>query len=315
MVHHLTVVDPVSLLLGLPEVAYNFLYRPPTDIIQSFILYGASREITISHMLHRHFWWHRNICYLEDIPAHIGVVVAVSSEDPILDARSVFAYAQICEDIRQGTRNKLPQQVTPFERHHINTYAHSLTQKVKQICDETVVYDAVELFDYNSGVENVDGRAHRRIRKHKVCKAGTKSPITVVPNYESSSDSLTTLLASATAKLEESLASNLIVGPHPERLSKKGKRKHRNTKQTQLQSSVLSEIVKNGRRSFSFSSDSNSSDETDHFVATAVRNGTVASIKALYWEGYTHGQFLTSSWAMNELICALRTNEHTPESK
>ena len=40
-----------------PDVAYNFLYRPPANSLQSVFKYFVAAEIGIANTLHRHFWW------------------------------------------------------------------------------------------------------------------------------------------------------------------------------------------------------------------------------------------------------------------
>lgn len=101
VISHLTLIDPVSLLLLLSDVAYNFLYRPPSTAMEWVIHTMASRELTISNMLYRHFWWFRNVLWLEDIPAHIGVVVGVASCDEISKPDSVYEYVLRCKDMRE----------------------------------------------------------------------------------------------------------------------------------------------------------------------------------------------------------------------
>lgn len=100
LVSHLILMDPVSLLLSLPDVAYNFLYRPPKKLIEWLIYLSAAREITISHMLHRHFSWYRNILWLEDIPKEIGVIVGTASKDEITSPYSIQEYVAICRQQR-----------------------------------------------------------------------------------------------------------------------------------------------------------------------------------------------------------------------
>jgi hypothetical protein len=222
--HHLTLVDPVSLLLGLPEVAYHFLYRPPADFIQNLIMYGASREITISHMLHRHFWWHRNICYLEDIPSHIGVVVAVSSHDPILNPATVHKYSLLCNELR------------------------------KQRAEAQDSSNAPELVEVR-GI-----RVSRRIKQRKQRDDLSKSPITIsVDSPFASTDSLTALLAEESIELPPSIF------------------------ETSPDAEATFAPIKSGR--------------------------SPAEIKTLYWQDFTHGQFLLSPSAISELIQAIKENE------
>jgi pimeloyl-ACP methyl ester carboxylesterase len=109
-VSHLTLIDPVSLLLAHPEVAYNFLYRPPSTFIEWMIYYGASQEITIANCLRRNFWWYNNVLWLEDIPASIGVHVSLAGADQISRTSSIEEYIKTCsegrrlknEEIRKG---------------------------------------------------------------------------------------------------------------------------------------------------------------------------------------------------------------------
>ena len=68
--------------------------------IEHVIYYAASREITISTLLHRNFWWQRNVLWLEDLPCSVGVVVAVSGRDEILNPTSTMEYVNICSQER-----------------------------------------------------------------------------------------------------------------------------------------------------------------------------------------------------------------------
>jgi hypothetical protein len=50
-VAQLILLDPVCVLLALPDVAYNFLYRRPRTLMETILYYGGSTEITIHHTL------------------------------------------------------------------------------------------------------------------------------------------------------------------------------------------------------------------------------------------------------------------------
>ncbi len=94
-VQQLVLVDPVCLLLCLPDVAVNFLYRSPSaNLLERSVkdLIDPSSEITVSHALRRHFWWYQNVCWLQDVKC--PVVVALSSEDDIVPSRAIRTYVQ-----------------------------------------------------------------------------------------------------------------------------------------------------------------------------------------------------------------------------
>lgn len=108
-ISHLTLIDPVSLLLGLPDVAYNFLHKSPDTLSKLIIRLIASREITVSNMLHRHFWWYNNILFLEDIPSHINVVVGLPGRDEIANNKVVLDYVRL---LQTAPNSPIPPGIT-----------------------------------------------------------------------------------------------------------------------------------------------------------------------------------------------------------
>jgi hypothetical protein len=95
LISHLTLLDPVSMLLGLPDVAFNFLHKAPTTLSAGIIRFMASRELTVSHMLHRNFWWYNNILWLEDLPPQLNLVIGLSGEDEITNPDLIMEYIKI----------------------------------------------------------------------------------------------------------------------------------------------------------------------------------------------------------------------------
>lgn len=101
MVSHITLIDPVSLLLFNPEVAYNFLYRKPKSFMEWAIYLFASSEISIAYALRRNFWWYENVLFLEDIPSHIGVHVSLAGNDEVGNSLAMQEYAEVADRKRQ----------------------------------------------------------------------------------------------------------------------------------------------------------------------------------------------------------------------
>ena len=83
-------LDPVTLFLSHPDVAFNFVYkRTFVTVMERVIYYGASSEAFISHYLRRSFWWYRNELFVEDVPAGVPVIVALSMKDEIVNSKLV----------------------------------------------------------------------------------------------------------------------------------------------------------------------------------------------------------------------------------
>lgn len=92
-------IDPVTFLLHLPDVAYNFIARKPVRANEWQLWYFASMDMGVAHTLARRFFWSRNIVWKEDLMveddsgSHFrDVTVALSGHDLIVDTNAVRSY-------------------------------------------------------------------------------------------------------------------------------------------------------------------------------------------------------------------------------
>lgn len=92
-------IDPVSFLLHLPDVAYNFIARRPARANEYQLWYFASKDIGVAHTLARRFSWIDNIIWKEDLGIKAeknqhgrNVTVVLSGKDSIVDAETVGQY-------------------------------------------------------------------------------------------------------------------------------------------------------------------------------------------------------------------------------
>lgn len=91
-VRQLVLLDPVSLLLGLPDVCYNFLHKKPKTVMEHLLHYGGSMEITIHHTLRRQFWWYEGQLFLDEIKC--PVYVGLSGNDEIVPSAILKLYIE-----------------------------------------------------------------------------------------------------------------------------------------------------------------------------------------------------------------------------
>ncbi|KAF2088573.1 hypothetical protein K490DRAFT_64621 [Saccharata proteae CBS 121410] len=95
-------IDPVSFLLHLPSVAYNFTHRTPRRANEHQLHYFASKDMGVAHTLGRRFFWNQNICWKEDLQAGVDaeeekrrVTVVLGGRDLIVDTESVGTYLAV----------------------------------------------------------------------------------------------------------------------------------------------------------------------------------------------------------------------------
>ncbi|KAF3928119.1 hypothetical protein AA313_de0203831 [Arthrobotrys entomopaga] len=91
LVSSVVLIDPVTLLLHLPDVAYNFLRRVPRRANEHMLHYYASTDPMVAHTLCRRFFWAENILWKEDLEGK-NVVVYLGERDLIVDTGSVRKY-------------------------------------------------------------------------------------------------------------------------------------------------------------------------------------------------------------------------------
>lgn len=110
-----TLVDPVTIMLHLPHVAYNFTRRRPRSAAEWQLWYFASTDVGVATVLGRHFFWRQNIIWKEDLlrlqlqllqkqqrqqsPGRRRITVSLAAKDIIVNAPAVAEYlAETTED-------------------------------------------------------------------------------------------------------------------------------------------------------------------------------------------------------------------------
>jgi pimeloyl-ACP methyl ester carboxylesterase len=84
-------VDPVTFLLHLPDVAYNFTARQPRSTNEHQLFFFASRDMMVAHTLARHFFWAHNLLWKEDLRGR-DVTISLGGRDLIVDTDTVGKY-------------------------------------------------------------------------------------------------------------------------------------------------------------------------------------------------------------------------------
>ncbi|KAL8788667.1 MAG: hypothetical protein Q9213_001595 [Squamulea squamosa] len=97
MIDSVLLVDPVSILLHLPDVAYNFTCRQPAEANEHQLYYFASMDMGVAHTLSRRFFWQDNILWRHDLEGR-RVTVVLAGRDLIVNTQAVGQYLAGGED-------------------------------------------------------------------------------------------------------------------------------------------------------------------------------------------------------------------------
>ncbi|KHN95450.1 uncharacterized protein MAM_06727 [Metarhizium album ARSEF 1941] len=104
-IQSVVLIDPVTILLHLPNIAYNFTRRTPKRANEWQLWYFASTDLGVALCLGRHFFWRENITWMEDLVLDSTqqtaqdhckgaqrVAVCLSGRDLIVDTAAVTRY-------------------------------------------------------------------------------------------------------------------------------------------------------------------------------------------------------------------------------
>ncbi|KAI9704780.1 MAG: hypothetical protein M1836_006560 [Candelina mexicana] len=91
MIGAVLLIDPVSFLLHLPDVAYNFTKRKPSRANEYQLYYFGSMDMGVSHTLSRCFFWSENILWKHDVEGR-KLTAILSGKDLIVNTEAVGRY-------------------------------------------------------------------------------------------------------------------------------------------------------------------------------------------------------------------------------
>ena len=124
-------IDPVSFLLHLPDVAYNFTCRQPRRANEYQLYYFASMDMGVAHTLARRFFWSENILWKDDVRGH-RLAVSMGGRDLIVDTPTVRRYLSDNKEevekntvLREKSRTGAPPDVLWFpHKDHAQVFDH-----------------------------------------------------------------------------------------------------------------------------------------------------------------------------------------------
>ena len=83
-------VDPVTIFLHMPDVAYNFTVRKPTHANEWQLWYFASKDPGVAHTLGRHFHWSENILWRDRIDKLVRDGMRIRQFHPYTMAKAIW---------------------------------------------------------------------------------------------------------------------------------------------------------------------------------------------------------------------------------
>jgi pimeloyl-ACP methyl ester carboxylesterase len=98
-------LDPICFMLAQPDVAFNFLYRAPANLMMTLAVYLVRRELFTGNVLMRHFYWQHNNIWPDELPDEC--VVVLSGMDNIIDPRLTREYLKVHQTRMKGRAMKL----------------------------------------------------------------------------------------------------------------------------------------------------------------------------------------------------------------
>lgn len=92
-VHSALLIEPIPILMHLPDVTLNFLYKVPNHTKERLLWYFSAREPDVARVLHKTLFWQETVLWRGDLFKMPGKMhVALSGADRIVPSRKVWRY-------------------------------------------------------------------------------------------------------------------------------------------------------------------------------------------------------------------------------
>lgn len=89
-------IDPITILLHMPDVAYNFTARPPRHAKEWQLWFFGSKDPGVAYTLGRHFFWSENILWhdriSELVKSGMNMTASLAGRDLIVNTQAVREY-------------------------------------------------------------------------------------------------------------------------------------------------------------------------------------------------------------------------------
>eukprot|EP00811_Abedinium_folium_P033019 NODE_6013_length_1712_cov_11.035331.p1 GENE.NODE_6013_length_1712_cov_11.035331~~NODE_6013_length_1712_cov_11.035331.p1 ORF type:complete len:445 (+),score=80.39 NODE_6013_length_1712_cov_11.035331:164-1498(+) len=122
-------VDPVAVLLNLPDVCNKFLYKQPRSVSGKIMRIFGARELGIARTLMRHFYWTEIVLFPDMLP--VGSSIILMGDDCLLPVQEIYACSK-----RLG---KLHTTVVPGLNHgHFLIWPSAVSTIVKHVGERAV---------------------------------------------------------------------------------------------------------------------------------------------------------------------------------
>jgi len=102
-IQQIVLLDPAAILLSEPDVMLNFFYTTEMTVIRL----AVGSELFTQHYLRRHFAWYNSELWLDDVLEHQRILVCVSKEDEIVNAKKVQEELQRYASSQADRQHKL----------------------------------------------------------------------------------------------------------------------------------------------------------------------------------------------------------------
>jgi len=130
-------VDPVAILLNLPDVCVNFLYKRPKSLWGKMMRVFGARELGIAKTLMRHFFWTDNVLFPEMLPD--GSSVILMGNDRLLPVKDIYTCTAKVPKVRTAV---LPG----LEHGHFLIWPSAARTILEHVCGEEFKEDQQEQF-------------------------------------------------------------------------------------------------------------------------------------------------------------------------
>ena len=111
---HMSLIDPVTLAICLPDTIYTLLYKANEVFYDYLLHYFVRRDLTIANALCRNVAWYNVLLDLSKISDDISISVGISKKDHLINTDVVTKMTELCA-LSRLEQNKKPIKIMVWD--------------------------------------------------------------------------------------------------------------------------------------------------------------------------------------------------------
>ena len=106
-VHYICFIEPIALMVALPDFTYSLFCEPAEGVRGALLKYFVRHNLVITNNIYREFVWYNNAIMFDEIPKHIETLVCIAEKDFLINSKPAIEMTDMHSAKREPVAGKI----------------------------------------------------------------------------------------------------------------------------------------------------------------------------------------------------------------